>query len=494
MNVAHPLLHAWPVLPEDRIPMALWHAAEIAEATGGRASHAFEAAGIEMDSRDVKPGDVFVALKGEAMDGHRFIAAAFARGAVAAIVDRPVDVPHVLVADTTLALHALAHAARERAAVAVRIAVTGSVGKTGMKEAVFACLDRASRGAAHRSVRSYNNHVGVPLSLARMPARSRFGVFEMGMNHAGEIAPLSAHVRPHVALITTIAPAHIENLGSLEAIAEEKAQVFTGLVPGGTAIIPADADHADLLIARARAAGAQIVTFGRAASADVRLLDAIPGPGGGALVTADLGDIRLCYTIAEPGEHWIANSLGVMAAVRAAGGDLASAGLALAEAGGLKGRGARHRIAVAGGTALLIDESYNANPASMRATLLALKAAPARRRIAVLGAMKELGDFSEGFHRQLAAPLADAGVAHAILVGEEMRFLAAELGNNPQTQLGKPITFAHCEGPAEAIAALAQWGLADGDAVLVKGSNSVGLGKLVSHFTESAMAGSAVGG
>jgi UDP-N-acetylmuramoyl-tripeptide--D-alanyl-D-alanine ligase len=492
--LSHPLLRAWPADPRDSLPTALWSAAAIAAATGGTASHDFQAAGVEMDSRDVKPGDLFVALRGEAMDGHKFIPQAFASGAVAAIVDRPVDYPHVLVADTTAALHALAHAARDRAA-AVRIAVTGSVGKTGVKEAIFASLDRASRGAAHRSVRSYNNHVGVPLSLARLPARAKFAVFEMGMNHAGEIAPLAAHVRPHVALITTIAPAHIENLGSLEAIADEKAQIVTGLMPGGTAIIPADADHADRLIAQAQACGAKVVTFGRAAGADVRLLDAIPAKGGsGALVTADLGDIRLCYTIAEPGDHWIINSLGVMAAVRAAGGDLASAGLALAEIGGLKGRGARQTLSVAGGTALLIDESYNANPASMRATLKTLSQTTALRRIAVLGSMKELGDFSEGFHRQLTGPLTEAKVDHVILVGEEMRALAEELGKAAANPLGKAATFAHCEGPAAAIAALGDFGLRHGDAVLVKGSNSVGLGRLVSHFSEHAGSAPAAGG
>jgi UDP-N-acetylmuramoyl-tripeptide--D-alanyl-D-alanine ligase len=488
MAVAHPMLHQWPVTARDALPLALWTAAEIEAATGGTASCDFQASGVEMDSRDVKPGDVFVALKGEAMDGHRFIPAAFEKGAVAAIVDRPVDYPHVLVNDTTAALHALAHAARDRAVEAVRIGITGSVGKTGMKEAIFACLDRASRGAAHRSVRSYNNHVGVPLSLARMPARAKFGVFEMGMNHQGEIAPLAAHARPHVALITTIAPAHIENLGSLEAIADEKSQIFTGLVPGGVAIIPADSEWAERMIGHAKACGAHIVTFGRARTADVRLLDAIPAAGGGSLVTADLGDRRICYTIAEPGEHWIVNSLGVMAAVRAAGGDLASAGLALAELGGLKGRGARHTLTVPGGAALLIDESYNANPASMRATLKALAATPATRRLAVLGSMKELGDFADAFHRQLAEPMAEAGVAHAILVGDEMRALADELGKLSTQPLGKALTFAHCEGPAEAIAALRAFGLANGDAVLVKGSNSVGLGRLVSYFTENARA------
>ena len=429
----------------------------------------------------VKDAHLFIALKGEAMDGHKFLAAAFAKGAAAAITDRPVDFPHVLVKDTTKALHDLAHAARERS-FAKRIAVTGSVGKTGVKEAIFAALDRASRGAAHRSVRSYNNHVGVPLSLARLPARAKYGVFEMGMNHAGEIAPLAAHVRPQVALITTIAPAHIENLGSMEAIADEKAQIFTGLVKGGTAVIPADSEYSARMIAHARALGVEVVTFGRSKGADVRMLDAIPSANGGSLVTADLGNARLCYSVAEPGEHWIANSLAVMATVYAVGGDLGAAGRALGEMGGLKGRGARHTISVADGRALLIDESYNANPASMRATLAQLGHTPAHRRVAVLGSMKELGEFGLAFHEQLAEPLADAHVDFAVLVGDEMIPLANRLGNQAATTLGIPLAFAHCAGPAEAIAALEEFGLAASDAILVKGSNSVGLGRLVDHF------------
>ena len=475
-------LRSWPIAPRDALPMALWSAGDIAQATGGVASHDFQASGVEMDSRDVKRGDLFIALKGEAMDGHKFLPQAFANGAVAAIVDRPVDFPHVLVQDTTQALHDLAAAARKRSH-AKRIAVTGSVGKTGVKEAIFQALDRSSRGTTHRSIRSYNNHVGVPLTLARMPARSSFGVFEMGMNHAGEIAPLADHVRPHVALITTIAPAHIENLGSMEAIADEKASIFSGLVKGGTAIIPADSPYCEQMRKVAESHGAKIVTFGASKDADVRLLDAIPSANGGSLVTAEMGDTRVCYSVAEPGEHWIANSLGVMAAVKAVGGDLGSAGLALAEMGGLKGRGARHQVAVPGGKALMIDESYNANPASMRATLKALGQTPATRRVAVLGSMKELGDFADKFHAQLAEPLSEAKVDYAVLVGDEMRALARELGKHHGGSLGITHGFAHCDNPAEAIAALNEFGITQGDAVLVKGSNSVGLGALVSHFT-----------
>ena len=472
----------WPRTPSDTARLALWTAAEIAAATGGTAYGEFQVSGVEMDSRDVRGGDLFVALKGEAMDGHRFLDAAFANGASAALVDRAVDYPHVLVEDTTKALEALAAAARNRAAAKI-IGVTGSVGKTGVKEAIFTALERTSRGAAHRSVRSYNNHVGVPLSLSRMPPRSRYGVFEMGMNHAGEISGLTAQVRPHIAVITTIAPAHIENLGSIEGIAAAKAEIFEGLPKGGTAVIPADVEQFEQLREAAKAKGVKIIAFGRSENADLRLLDAVQDGSGGSLVTAAMGDMRLCFTVAEPGEHWIDNALCVMAAVYAAGGDLGSAGLALAEMGGLKGRGARVRAKVPGGHALLIDESYNANPASMRATLGQLGQTPATRRLAVLGSMKELGDFAPAFHAQLLEPIMAANIDHVVLVGTEMLSLAREMGKDPANALGKGVSFAHCDNAGEAIAALQEFGLAGGDAVLVKGSNSVGLARVVDHFT-----------
>ena len=471
----------WPTQERDRYRLALWDSDDIAKATGGAARGEFQAAGVETDSRDVRSGDLFFALKGESSDGHVYLDKAFANGAAAAVVERPIAQPHVLVSDTSRALELLGQAARRRGSAKV-IGVTGSAGKTGVKEAIFAALERTSAGAAHRSVRSYNNHVGVPLSLSRMPPRSQFGVFEMGMNHAGEILGLTAQVRPHVAVITTIAPAHIENLGSEEAIADAKAEIFAGLEPGGTAVIPADSVHFPRLRAAAAAHGARILAFGRAEHADVRLLDSIPAANGGSLVTAAIEDRRLCYSVSEPGDHWIANSLAVMAAVHAAGGDLGAAGLALSEMGGLQGRGARHRLAVPGGHALMIDESYNANPASMRATLAQLGATPALRRVAVLGSMKELGDFSPSFHAQLAGPVGDAQVDYAILVGEEMAALARELGKASANTLGNRVAYAHCLSPGEAIAALEEFGLTGGDAVLVKGSNSVGLGRVVAHF------------
>ena len=472
----------WPIARHDDGAAALWDAVSVARAVKGTANAEFTISGIEIDSRDVVPGDLFFALRGETTDGHRFIEMAYEKGAVAAVVDRPVDGPHVLVKDTTQALECLAAAARDRARARV-IGVTGSVGKTGVKEALFAALDRSSRGYAHRSVKSYNNHVGVPLSLARMPAQTRHGIFEMGMNHAGEIAALTRQVRPDVALITTIAPAHIEMLGSEEAIADAKAEIFEGLGRGGIAVIPADGPHFARLRAAAELQAATVVSFGRSADADVRLLDAVPAPGGGSLVTAEMSDRRICYAVSAPGDHWVINSLGVMAAVRAVRGDLGAAGLALAEMAGLAGRGARIEIAAKGGSALLIDESYNANPASMRATLDQLGRTDARRRIAVLGAMKELGRHAPSYHAALAGQMHDAQVDFAVLVGDEMGALAEQLGKSPGTSLGKSVPFAHCANVEEAVDRLREFGLERDDAVLVKGSNSVGLASLVSVFS-----------
>lgn len=480
----------WPAWAEDEAPRALWSAAEISAATGGVASADFLITTTATDSREITEGGLFFAMRGEAMDGRKFIPRAFELGATAAVVEKRIRRPHILVPDSFAALQALGQAARNRLLPEARvIGVTGSVGKTSVKEAIFAALERSSLGRAHRSVKSYNNHVGVPLSLARMPGHMQYGIFEMGMNHAGEISDLTRQVRPHVAVITTIAPAHIENLGSEEAIVDAKAEIFEALqafdgAPGGVAVIPADSPYVDRLRAAALERGARVVTFGRADGADVRLLDALPGILGGTLITADLGDTRLCYTVAAPGEHWVMNSLAVMAVVRAVGGDLGAAGLALSEMPGLVGRGARSEIVTTdGGKAMVIDESYNANPASMRSTLTMLAQTKAKRRIAVLGAMKELGDFGPGLHAALAEPIVEAGVDFALLVGPEMAALAGELGKSPHSALGKPIPFAHCADVKEARAALADFGLADGDAVLVKGSNSVGLGALVAALT-----------
>jgi len=453
---------------------ALWTSDEIAAATGGIASAPFEVTGVTFDSREVQPGDLFVAMPGTVHDGHKFVEGAFASGAAGAIVSHPVSGPHVLVADTFAALQALGRASRERSRATI-LGVTGSVGKTSTKEALFAALDRNRPGKVHRSVKSYNNHTGVPLSLARMPRDVDYAVLEMGMNNAGEIRALVAQVRPHVALVTTIAPAHIENLGSMEAIADAKAEIFEGLEPGGTAILPNDTPYRDRLLKAARRRAERIVTFGNG-DADVHAVHAVPVEGGGSLISAALLERELTFTISQPGEHWVANALGVLAAVEAVGSDVARAGLALADMSSLKGRGQRHRLPIDAGEVLLIDESYNANPASMAATLASLGAEKgASRRIAVLGPMRELGAHSDELHAGLASAVLDAKVDCLILIGEEMRPLAEKV-------VGK-LTLDLATDVSEATDLLRRT-LRSGDAVLVKASNSVGLAKLVESMTK----------
>lgn len=448
----------------------LWTSAEIAAATGGAASAEFAVGAVAFDSREVGPEALFVALSGEKTDGHRFLDQAFASGAAGALVSRETPHPHILVGDTMVALENLARASRKRMAGVV-IGVTGSVGKTGTKEALFECLDRMDPGSAHRSVKSYNNHTGVPLSLARMPRETKFGVFEMGMNHAGELLALTHMVRPHIALVTTIAPAHTEFFASEEAIADAKGEIFQGLEPGGTAIVPFDSPHRDRLIAAAEPHAGRITTFGLGEGADVRAVEVVPGQPGGTFVTARIGSDRmLSFTLSQPGDHWVANAMAVLAAVDSAGGDLEQAGLALAEMGGLAGRGARFRIAVADGEALVIDESYNANPASMRATLAVLAKTPAKRRVAVLGEMRELGDQSEAFHAELAGPVRESGVEALLLVGEGMAPLARALEG--------AVDFVHVPDAAAARERIERM-LQPGDAVLIKGSNGVGLARVV---------------
>jgi UDP-N-acetylmuramoyl-tripeptide--D-alanyl-D-alanine ligase len=448
---------------------ALWTSDEIAAATGGTASAPFEVTGVTFDSREVGPGDLFVAMPGTAYDGHLFVEAAFEAGAAGAVVSQPVDGPHVLVEDTVAALEALGRASRERTKATI-IGVTGSVGKTSTKEALFAALDRNRPGKVHRSVKSYNNHTGVPLSLARMPGEADFAVLEMGMSNKGEIAALTRQVRPHVAVVTAIAPAHIENLGSEEAIADAKAEIFEGLEPGGVAIVPNDTPHRDRLVKAARRHADRIITFG-GGDADVHAVHAVTAEGGGSLISAALLDSELTFTISQRGEHWVLNSLAVLAAVEAVGEDIGVAGLALADLGGLKGRGERHRIEIEGGEVLLIDESYNANPASMAATLKSLGAErDVQRRVAVLGPMRELGAQSEQLHAGLAPAVLAAHVDRLILIGDEMAPLCDAVGGELETE--------RVDSVEDATDALMQM-LRPGDAVLVKASNSVGLAKLV---------------
>jgi UDP-N-acetylmuramoyl-tripeptide--D-alanyl-D-alanine ligase len=451
----------------------LWTSDEIAAATQGTASADFAVSGVAFDSREVGPGDLFLALKGESTDGHRFLDQAFAQGAAGAVVSDPTDHPSVRVADTTAALNALGAASRKRSSAKI-IGVTGSVGKTGTKEALFAALDRIDPGCAHRSVKSYNNHTGVPLSLARMPQSTRYGVFEMGMNHAGELAQLTRLVRPHVAIVTAIAPAHLGFFDSVEAIADAKGEIFQGLGAGGTAIVPFDSPYRDRLLDAARPHATRIVTFGLGEGADYCAVETMRARSGGTFVMARFGNRELSFTISQPGEHWVSNAMAILAAVDAVGGDLEVAGLALAELGGLAGRGARMTVPVGDGTALVIDESYNANPSSMRATLKVLAAEPGRK-LAVLGEMRELGTHSDALHAELADPIAEAGVSRAILVGEAMAPLAAALEGR--------LDFVHVADAAAAKAALDSM-LAPGDAVLIKGSNGVRLATIVAALAE----------
>jgi|TARA_R100000501_G_scaffold17834_1_gene34183 UDP-N-acetylmuramoyl-tripeptide--D-alanyl-D-alanine ligase len=447
----------------------LWTSTEIAAATGGTAHGDFSVDAVTFDSREVIGGELFVAMKGAETDGHRFVASAVSRGAAGCLVSQPIETPHVLVGDGFAALQALGRVARARTDATI-IGVTGSVGKTSVKEALKMALTEAAPAVTHASVKSYNNHTGVPLSLARMPADTRFGIFEMGMNHAGELAALTRLVRPNIAIVTAIASAHREFFDSEEAIADAKAEIFEGLEPGGTAILPFDSPHFARLKQHAERYAARILTFGLNEGADVRPLRSAEIDTG-TVLQISINDQQIGFTLRQPGLHWQRNSLAVLATAYAAGADLTAAALGLAQMRGLQGRGAQHVINWQGGEVRLLDESYNANDASMRAALEVLRDAPTPgRRIAVLGAIGELGTESEKIHGALAEPIADSGASPVLLLGEEMRPLADEIGAE------------HLESAAGAEDWLRDT-LKAGDTVLIKGSNYHGLSRLVAAFT-----------
>jgi len=454
---------------------ALWTSAAIAAATGGEADGSFAATGVTFDSREVEPGDLFVALKGAASDGHRYIDQALSMGAAGLLVSEGgITGPQVRVADTQAGLEALGRAARARLSPeAIVIGVTGSAGKTSVKEALRETFARI--GPTHASVKSYNNQTGVPLSLARMPTDTRWGVFEMGMNHAGEIARLTRQVRPHIAVITAILPAHIENFGGLDGIADAKAEIFEGIAPGGIGVLNADAPHFDRLQAAAARAGARVLSFGIDAEATVRARDLIESADGSSF-TVDLAGATHRVRVPLPGRPRVVNALALIATVHAAGVDPACAVDALVTLEAMPGRGLWRTIALpGGGDARLIDESYNANPAAMAAAIAVLGAAHTPgRKLVVIGAMRELGAPTPEYHAALVPALIDADVAYAVLVGEETRAMAAR--------------FAASTWVADWQAALAalRETLAPGDLVLIKGSNSVGLGHLVAALAEPA--------
>ena len=462
---------------------ALWIASDIVAATGGKATRDFRAAGVSIDSRTVMPGDLFIALEGPNFDGHDFVANAFANGAAAALVARipsglAADAPLLVVADTLAALTALGRAARQRS-VARIVAVTGSVGKTGTKEALRLAL--SGQGLTHASVGSFNNQWGVPLSLARMPREAAFGIFELGMNHEGELAALSPIARPHVALITTIEAVHLGYFPSLEAIADAKAEIFDGIEPGGAAVLNRDNTYFVRLAKAAERRGiTRIIDFGEEREAAVRLLDCRLAATASAVTASVMGEV-LDYTIALPGRHWVMNSLAVLGAVKAVGGDIGAAAASFAQLTGLPGRGRRHTIALHGGSFDLIDESYNASPAAVRAAIAVLGAADITlggRRIAVLGNMLELGPDSGRLHAELVDPLVKAKIARVYTVGDDMALLHAAL---PARMRGEHR--ATSTEMAEIIAAA----LRPGDVVTVKGS----LGSRMAIIVKRLLAGDA---
>ena len=456
----------------------LWTAAEAAAAIGGSNMTDWVASGVSIDSRGLNPGDIFVALRGPNRDGHDFVQAALERGAAAVIVDRDVPAlpkgpPLLRVPDTLVALEALATAARARSRARI-VAVTGSVGKTGTKEALRLAL--ATAGGTYASAGGLNNHWGVPLSLARMPPDVSYGVFELGMNHPGEIAALTRLVRPHVAVITTVEPAHLGFFPSVAAIADAKAEIFLGLEPGGVAILNQDNPYYPRLASAAKRSGAaEVVGFGAHPNAKARLIDC-ELDSEASTVEAALPGLTLRYRVKVPGRHWVMNSLAVLATAAAAGVDVRCAAEPLSELEALPGRGRRYELAWRGGAVTLIDESYNASPAAMRAALAVLATTEPRmgaRRIAVLGDMLELGEASESLHRDLVEPLAAARVDRVFLVGEAMAALHAIL---PEAKRGG---LWHCA--EDVVPELIRF-LKPGDVVTVKGSRVVGVGHIVERL------------
>lgn len=445
--------------------MPLWTSAEIATATGGTLSGpAFKATGITYNSREIAPGDLFLALKG-VRDGHDFAAAAFAAGAAGAITEHAVEGgPSVVVADTLRALEALGVAARDRSPHIRRGAVTGSVGKTSVTQAIKAGLELA--GPSHASIKSYNNHIGVPLTLSRMPRTAERAVFEIGMNAPGEIAPLSKMVRPHAACVTTVGPVHIEAFADGEAgVAAEKASIFEGLADNGAAVFNADIAFAAVLDAAARRAGSRIVTFGSAVGCDARLIDFQPHEAG-ASVRAELFGRTIDFQLAQSGFHWGLNSLCVLLMLDALEVPLETALAALSEFQPLAGRGQTMVIHAPGGAFTLIDESYNANPLSMEAGFRSLAARPlpasGGRRVVVLTDMLELGDQSEALHEGLSGPIDAAGLDLVHAAGPEMKRLYDDLPGSRQGLWRET---------AAELAAEAAMLVGKGDIVMVKGSN-----------------------
>lgn len=453
----------------DQTPgQPLWTAGEIASATDGETAGDWPANGVSIDSRTLAAGDLFIALHGPNHDGHDHVAAALAAGAAGALVARipegiaASDPRLVKVADTMAALVALARAARARSSAKI-VAVTGSVGKTSTKEALRLAL--SAQGKTSASKGNLNNAIGTPLSLARMPANCAYGIFEAGMNHSGELSVLAELLRPHVAVITNVEPVHIEQFESVEAIADAKAELLTGIVPGGAAVLPRDNRHYARLREKAEACGiSRILDFGKSPEAYAHLLDyAVQGPA--TRVAAVIGERALAYRIGAPGQHWVMNSLAVLAAVDAIGADTGAAALSLGDLSAIAGRGQRQIIALpGGGDILLIDDAYNASPPSMQAAFELLSTAtlaPDSRRIAVLGDMLELGAAAAALHAALADDLLATTIDLVHLCGPQMAHLADRL---PASVRG------HYANDSAALLPTVIAEARPGDIILVKGS------------------------
>ena len=455
--------------------MTLWTADQAAAATGGQARGDWQATGVSIDTRTLQPGDLFVALKA-ARDGHDFVAQALAKGAAAALVSHvpdgiPADAPLLVVPDVQIALEGLGRAARARTGARV-VAVTGSVGKTSTKEMLARML--GDQGRTHASVASYNNHWGVPLTLARMPRDTRFAVIEIGMNHPGEIAPLARLARPHVAMITTVAAVHLEAFENVDAIAAEKAAILDGLEPGGSAILNLDIAQAAILRAKADSVGARTIGFGRDAG-DYRLLE-VTVQGDTTIARARSGETPLLFKIATAGQHFAMNGLGALAACVALGADLALAVHSLGNWSPYRGRGVREVIRLdpveTDQVLTLLDDAYNANPTSVAAALQVLAASdcPRGRRIAILGDMKELGPDAPDLHAELADLPAMQQVDTVHCIGPLMQALYDAL---PAAKRGS-----HHRHSADLLPGLHNT-LRSGDVVLAKGSLSMNLGQIV---------------
>lgn len=456
--------------PQPRASAAtIWSMKEAAAATGGQGRGDWVATGLSIDTRSLQPGDLFIALRGDSLDGHDYARAALDKGAAAVLVDHIPDgveeaVPMLVVDDTFEALQSLGRAARARTGAKI-IAVTGSVGKTGTKEMLAAAF--GALGQTHASKASFNNHWGVPFSLASMHGGTDYGIFEIGMNHSGEIVPLARMVRPDIAIITTVEPVHLENFSSVEEIADAKAEIFQGLDHNGTAVLNHDNPHFSRLLAAARTCGVKILTFGEHEDADARLVECLIASNG-SRIRAVIDGREIAFTLLIPGRHIAMNALSVLLAVKAAGGSLDKAVQALERIEPIAGRGKREILDLDGdgrNTVTLIDESYNASPVAMKAAFKVLAMIdPGRggRRIAFLGDMLELGSDGPNLHADLALPLKAADVHLVYTCGKLMKNLHDSL---PQELRGE-----HRDNSRD-LARIVPDVLVPGDVVMVKGSH-----------------------